>query len=549
MALGKSSKQDMPLGDGLPTRMYGSSKSICLHLGKDWGLDSPFGGGKTLTEGVNLSPRKGNAPASRPLRRGFVQGYGSGTPHGMIMYNGSLVFARGDNLYSTTNGSAVRLLAKVSDTPKSFVIFGERLYVYPDKLCVSRNGVVKPLDLDTGVIQNVEFAENTIRLPEGISWETYGFEVGDCLMVENANTITSIPEGNYHIRKIQEDVATLSQSFPVACTGAARFLRKLPDLTAACVCGDRVYGIAGKKIYISAAGSATDFYSDPAVDGGHAAILSGDAHGDFTALSPWQGYVVFFKSDRICRLLGSRADSFTIQDRQGVGVPAGLSRTLCEVGDALYYAASGGVWRYRGQEPEHICSFGGNTATSGCGGTDGRAYYLSVTAGGKDTLCLYLPEEGNWYPEDGMKVDAMLCHDGLLWMQGDTGIVWTSASDGRTLGYGILEEEQTGPVVASMTLATDRTEDPGLMRPTTVWVRATGKEGRLRIYASYTDGAAGMDAAGREVLLASFDGPMTDRMLTVPLMEGLWDGVTIRLEMTGEWVIHDVIRRYEVVQS
>ena len=87
------------------------------------------------------------------------------------------------------------------------------------------------------------------------------------------------------------------------------------------------------------------------------------------------------------------------------------------------------------------------------------------------------------------------------------------------------------------------------MRPTTVWVRATGKEGSLRIYASYTDGAAGMDAVGREVLLASFDGPMTDRMLTVPLMEGLWDGVTIRLEMTGEWVIHDVIRRYEVVQS
>ena len=548
MALGKSNKSDMSPCDGLPTRMYGSSKSVCFHMGKDWGLDSPFGGGKTLTDGVNLSPRRGESPASRPLRRGFVQGYGSGTPHGMTLYNESLIFARGTNLYSTSNGSLVNLLAKVSDTHKSFVIFGDRLFVYPDGLCVSKNGVVRPMNLDTGVVENVEFAKNTIRLPEGSSWEAYGFEVGDCLMVENANTLTSVPEGNYHICGVQGRTVTLSQSFSVAGTGTARFMRQLPILTAACVCGDRVYGIAGKKIYISAAGSATDFYSDPAVSGGHAAILSCEADGAFTALSPWQGYVVFFKSDRICRLLGSRADSFTLQDRQGMGVPEGLSRTLCEVGDALYYAASGGVWRYRGQEPEQICSFGGGTAQSGCGGTDGRAYYLSVTVGGKDRLCSYLPKTGKWYPEDGMRISAMLRSDGLLWMQGDTGIVWTSASDGRTLGYGIPEEEQTGPVVSSMTLATDRLEDPGLMRPTAVWVRATGGEGGLKVYAAYTDGAAGVDATGGEVLLGSFAGPMNDRMLTIPVHAGLWDSMTVRLEMTGDWVIHDVIRRYEVVQ-
>ena len=548
MALGKISKPDTSPCDGLPTRMYGNSRSIYVHMGKDWGLDSPFGGGKVLADATNLSPRKGSTPASRLLRRGFIKGYGSGDPHGMIMFNGSLFFVNGSNIYSTPDGVNVSLVAKTTDTYKNFVIFGDRLYIYPDKIYVTKGGAARPLDLKTESIENVEFRDNVICLPEGYTWEGLGFSAGDGVKVEGTNTVYTAPDGYYHICSFNGSVATLSQNFPTPCTGHARFVRKVPNLTAACVCGDRVYGIEGKNVYISASGSATDFYSDSTVSGNHAASLSSDADGDFTALSPWQGYVVCFKSDRICKLLGSRADSFTLQDRQGVGVPSALSRTLCEVGDALYYAASGGVWRYRGQEPEWVCSLGGATAQNGCGGTDGRAYYLSVTANGKTRMCLYIPENGKWYPEDDMQVGAMFCHDGLLWMQGKKGVVWTTASDGRTLGSGILEEEQTGLVVASMTLATDRSEDPGLLRPTAVWVRATGKDGYLKIYASYGDGAIGMDAADGEVLLGEFSAPMNDRLLKVTVHERLYDGVCIRLETAGDWVIHDVIRRYEVIQ-
>ena len=42
---------------------------------------------------------------------------------------------------------------------------------------------------------------------------------------------------------------------------------------------------------------------------------------------------------------------------------------------------------------------------------------------------------------------------------------------------------------------------------------------------------------------------MTDRLLTVPVWAGDCDAVTLRLEMTGEWIIHDVIRRYETVEA
>lgn len=549
MALSKVSKREASPCDGLPAHLPAKTKRMLMHLGKDWGLESPFGDGRCIMDGVNLSPRMGGVPASRLPRRGFVN-HGQGTPHGMVFFNGALIFARGTGLYMSTDGVSVNTLTTVSDTHKSFVIFGEKLYIYPDKLYMRADFMAKPLEMDAGVIANVEFSGNTIRLPEGFSWSGLGFGVGDCLWATNTEKTSVVPEGYYHIRDMDGQVATLSQSLSATCTSPARFRRVIPNLSACCACGDRVYGIAGKKIYVSAAGSATDFYSGATGDGSHAVTLSSDADGVFTALSSWQGYMVFFKDDHICKLLGSRADSFTLQDRRGVGIPAALAHTLCEVGDALYYAAAGGVWRYRGQEPEWICSFGGDTAQGGCGGTDGRAYYLSVSTNRTDRVFLYLPEVERWYPEDSVSIGTMLCHDGLLWMQDSSGIVWTTSSDGRSRKGGVSEATMKGPVTASMTLSTDRSDEPARIRPSGLWVRATGRSGEMRVYASYADGAACRDATTEgEVLLGEFFAPMTDRLLTLTPSAGLCDAVTVRVETQGEWVIHDVIREYDVVQE
>ena len=166
-------------------------------------------------------------------------------------------------------------------------------------------------------------------------------------------------------------------------------------------------------------------------------------------------------------------------------------------------------------------------------------------------MSLFLPTEGKWYPEDSLSVGAMLYHDGLIWLQDGTGTVWTSSSDGRVGVGGFTEETVVGPVKASMTLAPDRPDEPSRVRLTGLWIRATGKgSGTLKVYAAYADGAARADATRKEeVLLGEFSSSMTDRLLTVPLLAGLCDAVTLRLETAGEWVIHDVIRRYEMAES
>ena len=550
MALGKNGKKDMTACDGLPVRLPRAPKRMTVRMEKRGGADTPFGGGKTWTEAMNLSPRGNGEPATRLPRGLFSGGYGAGAPHGMVFFGDSLIFARGTGLFTTSDGVTIHLLALVSDTRKSFCIFGDRLFVYPDKLFMEKGGMPKPLELDTGVIPQAQFSGSTLRLPAGYRWEDLGFGVGDCVQVVNADDATPAPEGYYRIQKLHAGTATMAQSFPSTYTSDARFLRVVPDLTACCVCGDRMYGIAGRRIHVSASGSATDFYSRSTGDGTHAVTLQSDTEGDFTGLSPWQGYTVFFKSDRVCKLLGNRADSFTLQDRQAVGLSPTLAGTLCEVGDGLYYASEGGVWRYRGQEPEWVCSLGGITAEGGCGGTDGRAYYLAVSAEGRSLLSLYIPEEGMWYPEDGASVGAMLCREGRVWMQDETGSIRFASSDGRPAEGGFSEENTYGQAKASLTLPADRAEAPSRLRLTALWVRATGRgSGALRVCASFADGAASVDATREsEVLLGEFSAPMTDRLLTVPVWAEGCDAVTLRLEMTGDWVIHDVIRRYDVTE-
>lgn len=371
--------EGMAASDYLPEDMARTLRREAGRTVAFGGFSAPFRGGEVIAEGMNLSPRLAPLLATRPPRGLFAYGQGSGKPHGMVWFDGFLIFARGTGLYATADGVDVHFLGSVSDTDKSFFNFSGRLYIYPDKLMMDGGLTMpRPIELDTGVMEAVEFSGNTVTLPKGNSWSELGFAVGDCLWAVNADDQSPAPEGYYRITGLHAGKATLASTFVTSYTSNARFRRVVPALTRCCVSGDRVYGIIGKEIYVSGAGSATDFYSRSVGDGKHPVILRCESGGDFTALSPWQGYTVFFKPDRICKLLGSRSDSFTLQESQGAGIPEGFGDTLREVGNSLYYVSFGGVYRYRGQEPERVSSFGAVTVTEGHGGSDGSVYCLSL---------------------------------------------------------------------------------------------------------------------------------------------------------------------------
>lgn len=511
-----------------------------------------FGGAETLPaceENVNLSPRRLPGVAVRRPRGLLMSAQGSGTPHGMVTFNGDLYVARGTELYRKGD-DGVTLLGEVSDTDKRFFVFGERLYVYPDKLYVQAGDpVLYPLELDSGVLSEKSvFEEHTVTLPRGMIWKGLGFSPGDCVWVVNADDEMPAPEGFYRIVSQVGRVATVAERFPAVYESCVRLRRVVPDLERVCVSGDRVYGIAGRDVYISAAGSAMDFYSPGSGNGQNGAVLRLSSDGEITACAVWQGYVIFFKRNSICKLLGSRSDNFTLQERPAVGIAPELADALCEVGGDLYYPAQSGVYRYRGQEPERISPVGDARPEQAVGGTDGVAYYLAICRQGEWRQYCYLPADGSWFAEDNMHPRCMIRWKDHLCVQDADGRVWITSSDGWDIGDLSDERELCGPVRGSLILPPDYELQPDGCRLTGVALRLSGEAlSDLEVFAEYADGAAGRDAdGGSEVFLGGVSGKMTDRLVRFPVTPRVSDGVRIRLAMTGDWVVHAVIREYEV---
>lgn len=532
------------MSDYLPGRLPASLRRERVSLTCFDGL-----GREGVEAARNLSPRKSPALATRMPRGLYASAFGSGIPHGMAFFDGYLFFARGTRLYRTTDGRSVSDMGAVSDTDKLFFVFGDRLYVYPDKLYVEKGGGMPGyVELDTGIIEQVSFQGSQATLPEGLLWTALGFRPGDGLRVLNADDSDPAPEGYYRIAALRGREATVVGAFPSVHVSNARFKRTVPTLERACVSGNRVYGVIGQDVYVSAAGSALDFYSHKASDGSDPVILHTDTDGAFTACAPWQGYVVFFKSDRICRLMGSRSDSFTLTDTPAVGIPRHLADTLCEVGGALFYCADGGVYRYRGQEPDRVAPAGEEPVTGGRGGSDGYGYYLAVQREDSGwSQYLYLPETDAWFAEDDVHPTGMIRRDGYLCLQDSDGYIWMTSSDGRATGCSFDERHVRGEVESSVTLAPDYCLQPDGGRLVEIYIRATGGGGsEMEVRASYAHGQAGKDAVEAEELsLGTYKGKMTDRLLRIPVTAKLCDGVRLRLVMTGPWVIHAVIREYE----
>ncbi len=547
--------------DRLPARHVLTPKRERVRTDQFLGLSMDRGAG--YTDMYNLSPRAYPALAVRRPREYLPDGNNGGEAGGMVMFGQDLYMVQGTSLYRLLDVLAhenetptVEYVGEVSHGPKQMVVYGSRLFIFPDKKYVEAYGrTLHSVETDSGIIPNVTFQANTITLPEVYTWEMWNFTAGDGITVLHING--GIPEGDYCIRKIAGRTAYVETTFPTTVTGTVRILRPMPDMERVAVLGDRMYGYSGKTIYISAAGSAFSWVGSR-LDGRGAATMTVDGKGDLTACAPWQGYMMFFKSDCICKLLGSRSDSFQLQVIQAPGIPAELSNTLCELAGDLYYHTALGVYRYGyGRAfPERVGTLPVGPIIEGAGGTDGRCYYLCVWTGSAGELpCphlyLYAPEQSAWYAEDAPPIKHMLYMEGFLCAQETNGRLWLCCSDDRDRPHGHLpnECEQNGPVPSSVTFAPDHTFEPDECRLTGLCLRATSAPGgEMRVLATYASGRIGRDADAdaEPVELARIEGGMTDRLLRIPVMGPLCDSVTLRLEMVGEWEIASLVREYEV---
>ncbi len=539
--------------DYLPSSLPHGGKRVYRRI-TDFGGIGRLGGDTAgvVADMVNLSPRMAPALAVRHPRSLFMTARDSTTAHGMAMLGNVLYFVQGSTLYASTEELVATAVGTVSDTDKLFAVFGDRLIILPDKVYVdAADGALHPMELDTGEIDSIEFSLDTVTLPKGMTWTSLGFEAGDGIYVLNADDVTPAPEGQYGIARIQGRVAYLTSGISTEYVSRARIKRLVPDMDSLCVCGERLYGCRGKDIYISASGSALNWNGTGTSTATASLTLHTRTEGNFTACAPWQGYVVFFKPGRICKLLGSRTDSFTLNDTPAPGIPAALAGTLCEVGGALYYHGLSAVYRYAGQYPERVGHLTNAVVTAGCGGTDGLSYYVAVSTGigmtGSWRQYVYAPDAGAWYAEDALHPVAMLYREGFLCTQDHTGRIWLSASDGRRAETSFAETPLYGHLLAAVTFESDHSFEPEGYRPVNLFIRATAVDGaEMRVLAAFADGLIPQDAtSAKAVELGHITGAMNDRLVRIPLHPRRCDSVRLRLELTGSWVIHAVTWEYE----
>ncbi len=505
----------------------------------------------------NLSPRAYPAMATRLPRERLLAARGSGTPHGMAALGGYLYFVEGSTLYrsalSLEGAATPTVVGSVSDSDKQLAALGGRLYIFPDKLYLdAASPYLRPMELSTAAISGVELRGNTVTLPAGESWAALGFLVGDALEIINEDDAEPMPEGSYTVTELRGHVATVSGSFATTYRGAASFRRSAPMLDRVTVSGNRLLGIRGNRVHISAVGTGLNWTPARPASDTDAATLESDSPGSFSAIAPWQGYAVAFKPDRVCKLLGDRPGNFTLSESVAPGVPYEMADTLCPVGGSLYYHAAQGLYRYAGSTPERVGLVDKVGALAGIAGTDGVGYHLALKSGGLWQNYLYMPggslgdipRGGVVYREDNLQPAAIITLDGFLCIQASTGVIWLAASDGRTAGLGAIESAQLAAMAELRFIAG---APPEKERPIALAIRATATTAASTLKVRYraSDGESAVDPPntagwGSIPTAATFSGQMRERLLRLPLHTGYADGLTVRLEMTGYWVIHGV---------
>ncbi len=507
--------------------IFGGLSSSTTHSGKDI----------IYMEGLSVRAY----PALSTMEKRFHYDISStaGLPHGLHAHD-ELIMARGRYLYAITSTGACTTLCSVTDTDKTFVSFGSKLFVLPDRICVdTANGTVRSLDVTTGRLTDVTLG--TQYVTHGLTdWKALGFEVGDAVKLSIDDYIlggTTVFE-----RKITAiSMGTLFLDAPFERTGSfqMKVSRSFPSMTQMCVLGDRLVGCGGNTVYISEAGNpynwsvASGREEDPL-------MLETGGEGDIVACALWQESIVFFKENRAYQLIGHGAGDYLLLHLPIPGVAVHSPYSLCHVDGKLYYLSSGGVYCFDGGYPQHISAPLPQNLARGVGGSDGCCYYLVAWGiDGVSRVYVYHDENRQWYIQDMLTAHAMATCGDRLYIQTTAGSLLCYPRPGEK-----LPDNQTVITEAASAL------------PSCVVFgsESGGTPDGVRLLAVYLSVASAEDSPSMNVSV-SYDG---GEWITVGIIPGGTSGTVhlpvypqraqayrLKLTMPGMWKVMDITCDYE----
>lgn len=181
--------------------------------------------------------------------------------------------------------------------------------------------------------------------------------------------------------------------------------RRIPDLDFICESNNRIYGCSNKDrtIHASALGDPTNFFTFEKTSDDSFAVAVG-SEGDFTACTRYGSDVLFWKEEKLHKLLGSYPAEYALYAYDIEGVQAGSEKSICIINEVLYFKGVRGIYRYAGDVPSLISdNFGNKSYTKAVGGSDGDKYYVSMLEGEQAHTYTYLIKYGIWMLEDKLR--------------------------------------------------------------------------------------------------------------------------------------------------
>lgn len=338
---------------------------------------------------------------------------------GLFVIDGTRVLYENENVGTVTEGK------------KQMAAVGKYVLIFPDKKYYNTEDKVFG-DMEAKYVSEagaITFAASSSNSTDAMKYatitttgENFGFRVGDAVEISGC---TVNPENNKSliVRAVEDKVLKFYEnSFTEGKeTGAVTIKRSIPDLDFICESNYRLWGCAGNTIYGSKYGDPLNFQVFDGITSDSYYIQVG-SDGEFTGCIPFANYICFFKEDVLHKLYGTKPSNYQILTSNIFGVQAGCERTMCVINETLFYLGRNGVYAFTGGVPELVSeNFGTRRFSSGCAGSDGSKYYISMNSGGETGIFTFDVLRNLWLKEDSTKVVDFADIEGRLYFIADDG--------------------------------------------------------------------------------------------------------------------------------
>lgn len=385
-----------------------------------------------------------------------------------------------------------------------------------------------------------------VREASGASYGSYktieemGFREGDTIEIEG---MTTFPDYNksYNLRAIgtlkQDDgseVQTMvfdADLFPEVGTeaGAVTIRRKTPELTVVCESNNRLWGAEGDTIYASALGDPTNFFTYDGLDTDSYAVAVA-SEGAFTGCCGFGNSVLFWKENRLYKILGAYPSQYTMYEYNVPGVKQGSEQSLVNINEVLYYHGRDGVYRYSGGAPDLASDvFGMRRFAEASAGTAEGRYYISMKdrQSGAWGMWVYDTLKGLWVQEDDTQAMNFAADEGKLYCIGNGKLMHLNPDDGEEVIAWSATTTRMDEVFhnrkcySKLLLRGELLEDTAWLQ---VDVSCDGEPFK-RVYTSRDKGA---------------------KTLVIPIMPKRCDSFRIRLSGEGKFIIRSLVREFGI---